>query len=229
MPQPTPCPTCADRRWVSTPTGRVRCACYWQILHEAIHPNLRHGEAVPPAAPGVAPWPLANQVVVGGEYHAFRHQAWRSLIYHLDADPNFRLQTRYLFIEAGRLMEIHFQRDTEFKSWMALQEPGLLILACGLTSSIEFGDKLVNKVLTTREMAGSPSWVYAATRHDLPQMAFPSMFARSALITPMTATTTVLPARTGDAILPPTHQGTPSKTVQLREAHAAAQRLKDES
>ena len=62
-----------------------------------------------------------------------------------------------------------------------------------------------------------------------PQMAFPSVFAALDAGHPHDSHDNLLPARTGDAILPPTHQGTPSKTVQLREAHAAAQRLKDES
>jgi hypothetical protein len=170
MPQPTACPTCADRRWVTTPTGRTRCACYWAILHDAIPANLKHGERVPPDAPEVKPWPLTNQVVIGGDYTAFRHHVWRSLVHHLDADPNFRLQVRYLAIDALRLVEIQFQRDPEFKNVLALVSPGVLILTLGLVyqPASEFGERIVKNVLTLREMEGKPSWVYAAARYDDP-------------------------------------------------------------
>ena len=235
MPQPTSCPTCGDRRWVTTPTGRVRCACYWMILHDAVPRNLKHGEPVPAVAPpGMEPWPLTNQAAVGGDYHAFRYQVWRSLVHHLDANPNFRLQVRYLSLDANRLVEIQFQRDPEFKNCLELKRPGLLILVLGLVylPSVEFGVAVVKNVLTMREQCGKPSWVYAVSRYDLPILAFPSVFSRSNPVMPPAlrlASSTPLPGPTGDAPPPATHQGTPSKTVQLREAHAAAQRQLQEA
>jgi hypothetical protein len=230
MPQPVPCPTCADRRWVSTPTGRTRCACYWAILHDAVPVNLKHGESLPPDAPeGVTPWPLTNQVV-GGDYNAFRHQVWRSLVHHQDADPNFRLQVRYLSLDALRLVEIQFQRDPEFKNVLALVSPGVLILTLGLVyqPAAGFGEQIVKNVLTLREMEGKPSWVYAAARQDLPQMAFASVFSRSNQFPiPTTLKLTAsgpVPDRTGDAPPPTSPQGTRSKSAQLRDATAALKR-----
>lgn len=158
------CAACGGRRFITTSQGRKPCDCYWTILGEDIKPIIRHGEARLPATttPPPEPWPLTSKTVTSGDYRTFRHQVWRSLLHHMAINDEFHFQSKYEYMDAGRLGEIAFRQDEEYPSYRGLIRPGLLVLVCGVADPPnKLVPHLVKAVTTLREMHGKPTWIYA--------------------------------------------------------------------
>lgn len=159
------CETCEGSRVVRRPDGSLaRCRCYWEAASAAVPDLLRHGEAMLLDGWESMPiWPLTSRTVVGGEadYHVFRSQAWRSLLAHTAADHTVRATA----MAAGRIAEIHFQRDDEFRGYYDLTKLRLLVLIAGrMDVPSTFTVELTRVVLALREASGKPSWVFTTHR-----------------------------------------------------------------
>jgi hypothetical protein len=163
------CADCGGRRYIKTSQGPKRCGCFWATLTEDIKPIIRHGEpSLPAAFAELAPWPLTSKTVTSGDYHLFRHTVWRSLLYHMAEDEVFHFQTKYDYMEAGRLGEIYFRQDEEYPSYRGLLHPGLLVVVCGVADAPnKLLPHLVRAVTALREMHGKPTWIYAANMSAL--------------------------------------------------------------
>jgi hypothetical protein len=160
------CPVCHGRQVAVLATGALtRCACYWVTRSLRIASLLRQGEPMLPEGwQAQAVWPLTSRQVIGSDYTAFRQQAWRSLLAHLDADPTGRFS--HVALTGYRTAEIQLQRDEEFRTLRELVRPSLLVLICGVAdvNSGGFAAHVAEVVSTMRAMEGQPTWVYATTK-----------------------------------------------------------------
>jgi hypothetical protein len=146
----------------------VQCGCRLEGLSERVPPILRHGEVM--LAEGwrdMEVWPLTSRTQIGGDYDQWRHQVWRSLMHYVGQQPSWFAGVAAM--EAGRIAEIHFTRDTgEYRSYRDLIHPKLLILICGRYDlSNAYSVDLTRVVLGLRADHGVPSWVYTTHKSHL--------------------------------------------------------------
>lgn len=143
-----------------TPTGWTRCVCLGPTLdHVFIRPGLRGGLSTYPAEfDQVPPFPLQD-LTVGGKWsdlQAFKFRAWRSLAPFRDR------ALRYDYMDAYRLVDIHFERDTDYEYLRQLVSLDLLVLVLGLADvPNKLLPSLIVQTLTLRRDAARPTWVFA--------------------------------------------------------------------
>jgi hypothetical protein len=81
---------------------------------------------------------------------------WRSLV------PHRERRLRYFYTDVYRLVDIYFEKDTDFENLRQLQQLELVVLALGLADvPNKLLPKLLLQVLTLRRDAGRPTWTFA--------------------------------------------------------------------
>lgn len=121
--------------------------------------SISCGEAnYPPALDRAPGWPVSRSVTFIGPYHDFRRMVWRSL---RDFDGV------YEFMDAYRLIEIHFDRDETYASVRELARCHLLIIALGVSElPNNYLGPVVAQAITLRKNAALPTWVYSPMTLD---------------------------------------------------------------
>jgi hypothetical protein len=153
-----PCADCGGRRYTRTPRGWSPClSCYVSLANATyIKPQVKEGEVETPDL-RTEPWGLSDRVETG-DYTAFRHQVWRSLLHF------YSRRLSYEYVEGWRLVEIQFQRDPEFTSVRQLKDPELVVLVMGLADPHhDFTPAIAKNLVNLRKMYGVPTWVFQRT------------------------------------------------------------------
>lgn len=153
LPQTPSCPLCGNRKHLRTAQGWRRCEC---AAHALVRTHIRRGEtSYPKVFDEQPPFPLTDLTFVGN-YDEYRHRVWRSVLSYPEL--------HYEFIDAYRIVEVHFERDPDYSSARDLTGFGLLSIALGIAElPNKFLGPLVVQVLTMRQHHGVPTWVYSPT------------------------------------------------------------------
>lgn len=156
---PVVCATCGGTLHVRTPDGTWRrCTCAQRVLDTLfLKAPIRQGDETFPASYAQSPpLPFTDQLI-SGDYHAFRHWVWRSLLHYRDA----RQIAMYDYMDAYRLTEIEFERDELYGRIRDLQPLDLLVLTLGVADAPNRRLKdLVIQILTLRQTIAKPTWLY---------------------------------------------------------------------
>jgi hypothetical protein len=105
-------------------------------------------------------------ISVGGDwqdFNKFKAMVWRSLVAYRDT-AGLR---RYDYLDAYRLIDIYFEKDTDYETPRNLVQLDLLVLVLGLADvPNKLLPSLIVQALTLRRDAGRPTWVYAPYTRD---------------------------------------------------------------
>lgn len=144
------CEHCGDTKHIRTDKGWRRCVC---SLHSLVHPVIRHGEASYPVKYDTDPPWAPKDLVYVGDYTEWRHRVWRAVL-HVSAT--------YDYLDAYRLVEIHFGQDGTYQNVRELVPLGVLMVVLGLAElPNKFIGPTVCQVLTLRQHMAQPTWVYS--------------------------------------------------------------------
>lgn len=154
------CPKCDGTRHVRGLKGWERCACVNAILDKVfIKPGIRGKLTTYPAEYHERePFPMSDLTIGGSwnQFQPFKFMVWRSLAPHRDKG------LRYDYIDAYRLVDIFFEHDTQYEFLRQLASLDLLIMVIGLADvPNKLLPALIAQVLTLRQDAGSPTWVFS--------------------------------------------------------------------
>jgi hypothetical protein len=151
---------CGGNRHVETPQGWKRCSCLGPVLDRVyIRPQIRGGrDRYPEVFDTFAPYPLEDLTVGGtwSDLQTFKDMVWRSLV------PLREAGIRYDYMDAFRLVDIHFERDETYGYVRQVANMHLLILVLGLADlPNSYFRPLLLQTLTLRRDAARPTWVFA--------------------------------------------------------------------
>lgn len=150
----TQCPKCKGNKHIRKGRVWVRCDC---VRGNYIKDNIRCGEtSYPPELDKQPPLPLKD-LVIAGDYHAFRKTVWRSLSHYEASD------LLYEYFDAYRLVEIFLGQDATYARVRDFDTFNLVIVALGVSDlPNRMLPSLMCQLLTLRKMSGKPTWVYTS-------------------------------------------------------------------
>lgn len=156
---PHDCPLCQNTRHHRTRDGRlVRCSCVEALLDEAfIKADLRGTSSECTWAGDPLPFEDTVRFSDPDTFDGYRHLVWRSLLTLRPAHPHLR----YDFLDAYRLMTVHFERDLLYTTSEEIVALDLVAFYLGVTYvRNSFFSDLFGYVLQQRRTHGAPTWIW---------------------------------------------------------------------
>lgn len=160
------CPLCQNRRHLRVSGGQwQRCECLAYTIN--IKPVLRaNALRYPIEYDRYAPYPLSDLTIGGGGFayasddmRDFRFMVWRSLLKQSET-------LHYEYLDAYRLIDMQFDRDTVYSNPRDLVQPDLVILTLGI---VDMPNKMLGpifvQVVSGRRHEGRPTWIYTPMPH----------------------------------------------------------------